>query len=71
MKANTQAIGANIAEGAANNAYGATGAAVRHPVAVAKEENPDAPKATILNKANDALKEALKEGSDWFGSLLD
>jgi len=64
----------NLAKDATENAGMIRGAATPHPVAAAQQENPDAPKATIIEQASTALKQqlqdALKEGTDWFRSLI-
>jgi hypothetical protein len=64
-----------LADDVAENAGMIRGAATPHPIAAAREENPDAPKKVVVQKANDSLKEqlqeAMKEGSDWFRSLID
>lgn len=73
-KANRAENFANMAKGVENNAPAAASTA-RHPITTAREENPDAPKKVVVQKANDSLKEQLYEamgnGADWFRSLID
>lgn len=66
-----QAKGVEHVATATDEASGAIRGAATHPVAVAKEENPGAPKSTIIQSANDSLKEQLKKAQGWFSSLTD